>query len=158
MAFATSEDVAVRWGRSLSPEEAALVETRLEDVERMIRRRIPELDALVQYGEINVEAVIQVESDAVLRLARNPEGYYSETDGNYTYMLQKDIISGVLDITDSEWEILGYVRDRFFTLRPYAEVDGGTYQPPTTPRSVWRRDIEEVRRDYRVIDWTRQVW
>jgi hypothetical protein len=158
MAYATSEDVAVRWGREMSSEEAALVEVRLEDVERMIRRRIPDLDAQVEVGLIDVEDVVQVESDAVLRLARNPEGYYSETDGNYTYMLQQGIVSGVLDITDDEWAILGIVRDRFFTLRPYAQVDSGTYVPPTTPRSLWRRDIEEIRKDYRVIDWTRQVW
>lgn len=158
MAYATAEDVAVRWARELSCEEAALVNVRLEDVERMIRRRIPELDEMIAAGVMNVEDVVQVESDAVLRLARNPEGYMSETDGNYTYMLQNDIATGKLGITDDEWEILGVVRDRFFTLRPYAQVDGGTYQPPTTPRSLWRRDIEEVRKDYRVIDWTRQIW
>lgn len=158
MAYATAEDVAVRWARELSPEESALVNVRLEDVERMIRRRIPELDEMIDAGVMNVEDVVQVESDAVLRLARNPEGYMSETDGNYTYMLQNDIATGKLGITDDEWAILGVVRDRFFTLRPFGQVDGGTYQPPTTPRSLWRRDIEEVRKDYRVIDWTRQIW
>ena len=158
MAYATADDVAVRWGRELSCEEAALVNTRLEDVERMIRRRIPDLDQQVADGTVNAEDVVQVESDCVLRLARNPEGYYSETDGNYTYMLQKDIVSGKLEITEDEWAILGVTTDRFFTLRPYAQVDSGTYVPPTTPRSLWRRDIEEVRRNFRVIDWTRQIW
>jgi hypothetical protein len=158
MAYATAEDVAVRWAHELTCEEAALVNTRLEDVERMIRRRIPDLDDLVASGDILVDDVVQVESDAVLRLARNPEGYYSETDGNYTYMLQKDIASGKLDITDDEWATLGVFKDRFFTLRPYAQVDSGTYAPPTVPRSLWRRDIEEIRKNYRVIDWTRQIW
>lgn len=160
MAYATADDVAVRWARELSCEEAALVNTRLEDVERMIRRTIPDLDDQIAAGTIDAEDVVQVESDAVLRLARNPEGYYSETDGNYTYMLQKDIASGKLEITEDEWTILGVVRDRFFTLRPFAEVDGGTYRPPTTPRTARdvRRNVEAVWQSRKVIDWTRQIW
>jgi len=158
MAYATADDVAVRWARELTCEVVALVETRLEDVERMIKRTIPDLDELVSAGMIDVEDVIQVESDVVLRLARNPEGYASETDGNYMYQLRSDLASGKLEITDDEWAILGVTRDRFFTIRAYGAVEGGTYAPPTVPRSLWRRDIEEIRRDYRVIDWTRQIW
>ena len=164
MAYATSDDVAVRWAHELSCEETALVNTRLEDVERMIRRRIPDLDDRIAGGNILVEDVVQVESDAVLRLARNPEGYYSETDGNYTYMLQKDIATGKLEITDDEWAILGVRVDRFYTLRPFIRIDGSTYEPPTTPRSIdnqrafERRNVEAVWQQRKVIDWCRQIW
>ena len=164
MAYATAEDVAVRWGHELSCEETALVNTRLDDVERMIRRRIPDLDDRIAEGFLDVEDVVQVESDAVLRLARNPEGYYSETDGNYTYMLQKDIVSGKLEITDDEWAILGLHVDRFYTLRPFVRIDGSTYEPPSTPRNlenaryIERRNVEAVWRQRKVIDWCRQIW
>ena len=106
MAYATSADVAVRWARELTTEEAALVELRLAEVERKIKRRIPDLATRV-IDEDYLADVIQVESDTVLRLVRNPEGYLSETDGNYTYMLQSGSTPGALEITTEDWETLG---------------------------------------------------
>lgn len=126
MAYASADDVAVRWGRTLAPEESALVRVRLDDVERMLRRRIPDMDDKVAAGDLDVEDIVQVEADAVLRLARNPEGYLSETDGNYTYQLQKDLASGRLQITDEEWEILGVRRSRMSVLVPSFVAGDGT--------------------------------
>lgn len=125
MAYATSADVAVRWARTPSDEDAALIEVRLDDVERMIRRRIPDLDAQITSEGINEEDLKQVESDAVLRLVRNPEGYLSESDGNYTYMLRSDLASGRLEILPEEWAMLGLVRSRMSSLVPnFTSEDG----------------------------------
>lgn len=162
MAYATNEDVAVRWGRDLTAEEAAMVDVRLEDVERMIRRRIPDLDARVDIGVIDVYDLVQVESDAVLRLARNPEGYYSETDGNYTYQLQKGLTSGTLEITEEEWAMLGMTRNRMFFIDPNPMLDstGVSSSAPIT-RGAQRREVErfvEGPRGRQVIDWVRQIW
>lgn len=160
MAYATADDVAVRWARAMSAEETALVEVRLEDVERMIRRRIPDLDVQIEIGLIDVEDVVQIESDSVLRLARNPEGYSSETDGNYTYTLQKGLSSGVLSITDDEWAVLGVTRNRFFVLTPQAMLDGATTESGDAPITR-RREVErfvEGPRGRQVIDWVRQIW
>jgi len=48
-----------------------------------------------------------VESDVVLRLVRNPEGYLSETVGDYTYMLRQYLASGKLELLPEDWETLG---------------------------------------------------
>ena len=123
MANATSTDVAVRWGKALADldaETVALIEVRLGDVERMIKRRITDLAAQISAGDIDVEDVKQVEADAVLRLVRNPDGYLSESDGNYTYMLKSELASGKLEITSEEWEILGVRRARTSFLDPRA--------------------------------------
>jgi len=125
MAYATADDVAVRWSRELSCEDIKLVEVRLEDVERLIRRRIPDLEERIAAGEVDVEDIVQVEADAVLRLARNPEGYVSETDGNYTYTLSKDLATGTLSVTSAEWTILGFYRNRLTTLIPSALLGDG---------------------------------
>ncbi|WP_078323598.1 Gp19/Gp15/Gp42 family protein [Mycobacteroides salmoniphilum] len=120
-AYATASDVATRWGKAvadLDPEIVGLIDVRLGDVERMIRRRIKDLDAQIASDKIDVEDVKQVESDAVLRLARNPEGYMSETDGNYTYMLRSDLSSGKLEILPDEWETLGVSASGMFILVP----------------------------------------
>jgi hypothetical protein len=152
MAYATPDDVATRWGRELSGEETNLVSVRLEDVERMIRRRIPDLEDQVASGQINVEDVVQVESDSVLRLARNPEGYKSETDGDYTYTLSDDLSTGVLGITDDEWAILGVSRGGMFMLTPVPVLGRNMYDP------FARRGVEALWKHYKVIDWARQVW
>jgi len=105
--YAEVTDVTKRWAREASALEVTLIETRLDDVERMIRRRISDLDEQVADGDIDPEDVKQVEADSVLRLVRNPEGYLQETDGDYSYMLQRDLASGKLEITSEEWESLG---------------------------------------------------
>jgi hypothetical protein len=53
----------------------------------------------------------------VLRLVRNPEGYLSDTDGDYTYMLRQDLASGKLDLLPEDWETLGRLRrDRLLRI------------------------------------------
>jgi hypothetical protein len=120
MAYATSEDVSVRWARTPSDEEAALIQVRLEDVERMIRKRIPTLDALITAGDIVEDDLIQIEADSVLRLVRNPEGYVSESDGNYTYQFKQSTSAGTLEILPEEWALLGVrASGVLFSLVPY---------------------------------------
>jgi len=118
MAYASASDVTARWARTPTDEENTLITVRLEDAERLIRRRISDLDDRINAGTILEEDVIQVEAEAVLRLVRNPEGYMSESDGNYTYMLRNDIATGRLEILADEWEILGVTRRRFGVLVP----------------------------------------
>lgn len=107
MAYATSDDVVVMWAKEPEPEVLALIARRLDQVERMIRRRVPNLDLQVAASATFESDLIDIESDVVLRLVRNPEGYLSETDGAYTYQLQTDLSQGKLIILDEEWEILG---------------------------------------------------
>lgn len=117
MAYATYEDVQVRWDHELSQEEQDLVEQRLEDVERRILDRIPDLASKIASGAIDVENVKTIEADAVLRLVRNPDGYIQETDGNYSYILSADQ-AGKLYIADEEWELLGWRRRKAAFVRP----------------------------------------
>lgn len=118
MAYATVEDVTSRWTREPTDAEVSLITTRLEDVERMIRRRIPTVDTQADASDDYLADVVQVEAEAVLRLVRNPDGYVSESDGNYTYMLSQQQASGKLEILPEEWEALGWVRSRMSILVP----------------------------------------
>ncbi|ATN87017.1 head-tail adaptor Ad1 [Mycobacterium phage Anselm] len=110
MAYATANDVVVLWAKEPEPEVMALISRRLEQVERMIKRRIPTLDTKVAASPTFKADLIDIESDAVLRLVRNPEGYISETDGAYTYQLSTDLSQGKLVILDDEWTTLGVNR------------------------------------------------
>lgn len=118
MAYAEASDVTVRWGKSdLDADTTALIEVRLADVERMLNRRV-DLAAGIADDTFEEADVIQIEADAVLRLARNPDGYLSETDGNYTYMLKQELASGRLEILAEEWEILGITSGGMFIISP----------------------------------------
>lgn len=120
--YAAATDVTDRLGRDVSDDTAliTLITTRLADVERLIKRRIPTLvDQLTaDPPTIDVEDVKQVEAEAVLRLARNPNGYVSETDGTYTYQLAQNISAGTLEILPSEWELLGVKNNAMAVLVP----------------------------------------
>lgn len=107
MAYAEATDVATRLGRTLTAEETALVETRLEDAERRIKHRIPDLADQIEDETIDVEDVKQVEAEAVLRSVRNPDGYASETDGTYAYTFSRELASGKLQILPDDWAVLG---------------------------------------------------
>lgn len=117
MAYASVTDVEARLGRTLESSESQIVTTRLNDVELMIRHRIPDLDTKVSTGVIDPALIVMVECDAILRLVRNPDGYTAETDGNYSYQISKEVASGRLDILSGEWALLG-IRNGAFTIRP----------------------------------------
>lgn len=117
MAYASVEDVEARLGRDLDTSESQIVSTRLNDIELMIRYRIPDLDTKVATGVIDPQVVVMVECDAILRLIRNPEGFTAETDGNYSYQISTQVASGKLDVFPNEWALLG-IRNGAFTIRP----------------------------------------
>lgn len=110
MAYATLEDVQARYHLPIDPGMEALVLARLEDAEDKIRTRIPDLDERVDQGIVSINTVVRVTADAVIRLVRNPDGYISETDGNYTYQLSFDGGGSDLTITPAEWRDLGIRR------------------------------------------------
>ncbi|QBP29015.1 head-tail adaptor Ad1 [Mycobacterium phage Scorpia] len=118
MAHATATDVTVFWARTPTTEEIALINRRLEQAERLLKKSIPDLDARCEADPIFKADVIDIEAEAVLRLVRNHEGYLSETDGNYTYMLQAQDPNRKLEILPEEWELLGIRRTRIAILVP----------------------------------------
>ncbi|QXO13295.1 head-to-tail adaptor [Mycobacterium phage Trooper] len=119
MAYATANDVVTLWAKEPEPEVMSLIERRLEQVERMLKRRIPDLSVKVAASAVYEADVVDIEADAVLRLVRNPEGYISETDGAYTYQLSADLSQGKLVILDDEWTTLGVNRlSRMSTIAP----------------------------------------
>ena len=118
MAYAVAADVAALWAKDLSEEETALVNRRLEQVERMIRKRVPDLDDQVASGDIAEEDLVDIEADAVLRVVRNPEGYMSETDGSYVYMKSKEASDNSLRLTQAEWAVLNVRLGSMFQISP----------------------------------------
>lgn len=106
MAYAVLTDVQARLGRPLTADEQTQVPTLLADTEILIKARISDLADKVEDNDY-LAIVKMVESNVVRRLIRNPDGYTSETDGDYTYQINYKLASGDLQITDQEWSLLG---------------------------------------------------
>jgi hypothetical protein len=124
MAYALPEDVSKRHiGEELDAQVLAVVGVRLDDAERLIKTRIPDLDDRITAGSLDEESVKQVEADMILRLIRNPEGYTQESDGNYSYMISAAVASGRLEVREDEWRLLGMRR--------------GVFTISTLPRMPW---------------------
>lgn len=123
MPYAGASDVTDRWGKAaadLDPEITTLITTRLADAERMINRLFKKqsttLAAEIASSNVDQDDVVQIEAEAVLRLVRNPDGYQSETDGEYTYMLRSDLASGTLELLPGDREILGLKQAGMFII------------------------------------------
>lgn len=123
MAYATPEDVEVRFMRPLDEDEKRVVAARLEDAELLLRSRIPDLDEKVTTGVLDQALVVMVEAEMVLRLIRNPDGLVQETDGSYSYSTSQKVASGLLEVLPREWTLLG--------------VRSGVYVIDPTPKMPW---------------------
>lgn len=107
MTYATVADVAVRLGRPIvDTAEVAQTEAYLGDVEQMIVARIPDLDEQVTNGTLPGAVVVTVESNAVVRKLRNPDGKVQERIDDYSYGFAKEAARSDLFITDEEWAML----------------------------------------------------
>lgn len=114
MPYASPSDVQSRLGRQLTADETSQVETLLADAEILIKAKIPDLDEKVTAGTIAEETVVYVTANAVKRLVQNPNGYVSETDGDYTYQINWRLATAELEIADKEWALLGVGSGIFF--------------------------------------------
>lgn len=121
MAYADLADVQARYHLPIDSSMEPLVLARLQDAEDKIRIRIPDLDERVDQGTIAKNTVVRVTADAVIRLVRNPDGYISETDGNYTYQLSFDGGGSDLTISPAEWRDLG-IRKGIRVIQPTQEL------------------------------------
>ncbi len=127
MTHATPADVAAELGRSaesLTAAETIQYQAWLRRIEATIKVRIPDLDARIAAGTLDVDTVISVEAAAVARKALNPEGLRSITrsidDGSVTKMRDSDLSNGVLFIADDEWLLLLPVEPRgAFSITPH---------------------------------------
>ena len=137
MAVATIvDDIKPRLGRELTESEAQIVAIRLDDAERLLRNRIPDLLTQVDDGDIDEGDVRYIEAEAVLRLIRNQDGIQSETDGNYSYQLNYQVASGKLTINDDEWALLG-ITSGVHVIRPVPKWTPCTAEGSVNPQYLW---------------------
>lgn len=107
MATADPEDIEISLLRPLNANEATYATALLERAEGLLLTRIPDLRQQVKANTHYEDLVAMTEAEAVARVYRNPEALKQEAEGNYSYALNFQVASGLLDILDTEWERLG---------------------------------------------------
>lgn len=121
MALAKLTDVETSLVRRLTPSEAEHAEALLLRAESLISAEVPDFaertdPASEGYDSTFLQKVVHITSDAAARVFRNPEAFVQETEGNYSYTINREAASGLLNILDSEWVRLGVVSEDFGTL------------------------------------------
>lgn len=109
MALATQQDVEVSMLRPLSETEMRYLSDLLERAERLLLARIPDLLDRVAVGRPSPQLVADIEAEMVARVLRAPDNgiMRQEVEGNYSYSLNLQVASGLLDVLGKEWEALG---------------------------------------------------
>ena len=106
MAHATLQNVIDSLGRPIVGAEATQVGGWLDKIERIISRRLGALGALISDELLSVELLVDVETEAVIRKVKNPDGKVSEGVDDYTYRLNENARKGDLFLTDEEWALI----------------------------------------------------
>ena len=149
LSLATPKDVETSLVRSLTPSEEPHVEALLERAESLIRERVSDFADLVSDTEARdtgfIGKVVHITADAVARVLRNPEAFRQETEGNYSYTLDREAASGLLSISDEEWARLGISsRSEYGTLSVgfdgYAKSRFGNARPDLVFQFGWPGD------------------
>lgn len=148
--LAEPEDVAVSLVRSLTPSEQEYAPKLIARAQSLIEERVPELPQLTEvsgeaYDPSFVGRAKHIIADAVARVFRNPEAFRQETEGNYSYTLDREAASGLLSISDSEWERLGVaIGDEYGTMSvgqdAYAKSRYGYARPDLVFQYGWPGD------------------
>ncbi len=136
MAYATWQDVQDRFGRALTDSERQQVDAWLDDIEDSIVARIPNLTDLVTAGTITTRTVVKVESAAVIRVLRNPDGKLTERIDDYSWTRDSSTATGSLCLTDEEWaELTPTASSDSFSI-PLAYTPGWVEDTPR-PGAWW---------------------
>ena len=121
---AVAEDVETSLLRPLSENERTFVGALLAQA----------LSLIVSAAECGPETwteafrvrAVMVQAEMVARRLRNPEGKYTESDGQYQYARDRSVASGRLELTDADKAALGLLdRGLHVWLPQYGPVTGG---------------------------------
>lgn len=122
MSVVTITDVQARLGRVLTDLEQQQVTAWLEDLDALVRARIPDLDEQLESGEMDRSVMKLVFAQAIRRLLLNPEGLRQYTESIDDYSITKTVDSAVsssaLYLSDDEWAmLLPATADGAYTIR-----------------------------------------
>lgn len=106
----TVEEIDSRYEDTIPADKTAWVQQKTDAAVRELLNMIPTLQSRVDTQAIDREFVVDKVADAVLRVVRGPEGYASESEGEYSYKLNARVVSGDLWFPEEDLLQLGWVK------------------------------------------------
>ncbi|MEJ8652742.1 MULTISPECIES: Gp19/Gp15/Gp42 family protein [Streptomyces] len=107
--------------KALLPEGTELSDAQIQalitQAETYLYGRVPDLDRRIARGQVTQATVDFIEASMVARVARNPDGYRAETEGDYSYQLDSRAAAGFLTLLPDELSMLGIGKGAF-TIAP----------------------------------------
>lgn len=104
-AFAIADDVQAVWPRPLSAGEVTMVTAQLEYAALLIRQKVPNVDAWIAAGTLDVDIPKYVSVQMVRSFMLNPGGRKSGTrsidDYTESWTLADAVAAGGMDVTDA---------------------------------------------------------
>lgn len=128
----TFNDVKAAQKRPLPDEDKAWVETLIRHAEAILSLKRGDIEDWVaeQNSDKRRAAVRQAVTNMVGRVIKNPDGFATETDGDYGYGRVKELATGELYATSTDLQLIGLRsgRGRAKSMR--------LYLPPDSPRNA----------------------
>lgn len=95
------------------------VEDGIDEAELILESYLGPLADWIAAGnsEQRTRRIQRVVTRMVRRVMRNPSGFASETDGDYSYARPSALASGEIFVGAAEWRLLGVRRNGFKTIR-----------------------------------------
>lgn len=102
-------DVQDSYDKTIDPARAPWVSQKIDEAVRELLSYIPTLPQRIEKGLVDREFVIDKVVGSVLRVVRNPEGFESESEGDYTYRINKTVASGDIWYLERDLLSMGWV-------------------------------------------------
>jgi hypothetical protein len=130
MAITTFADVEDFAKRDIPSSDQTWVEGKIDEAEALIETYVGDIDDWIAVDPDRRESkIILVTCRMVDRVLKNPEGYNTESDGDYSYGRFGALASGEIHVWRADLRILGLgARRRFGSIR--------LHLPPESPRNA----------------------
>ena len=138
MPYATVDDLRLVYeGEILTSEEPRVTEL-IAATERRLDALVPNLTVRIASGGVTAGQVKDVVRDATLRRLRNPEGYISETAGDYSYRLGAAAAAGGGPLAPFSAAEIAMLRGGSGAPRAIRVATPGDGPAPGVPDGPWR--------------------
>lgn len=112
MAVTKFEDIVARArpSRPIPTEEKLWIEGKIDEAEMLLETRRGDLETWIAAGTNpakRTKIVVTVVNRMIERFVKNPDGLFTESDGNYSYGRDRSLNSGEIIANGRDWQLLG---------------------------------------------------
>lgn len=125
MAVTKFDDIVARArpSRPILSEDEQWITGKIDEAEMLLETRRGDLEVWIAAGGTPAlvakrrKAVITVVNRMIERFVKNPDGLFTETDGNYSYGRDRGLTAGEITANIRDWQLLGVSRGVVSSVR-----------------------------------------